>query len=106
MVHGESYHQLLEMFLCRNPAGIYLSKVNNRNTGAMCDICSKLLTKTPEWRQWRRSDVFIVRFEQISDVVLGFPLLILNKWMPAEIVPALKVFEIFQVEGYLENGII
>ena len=25
-----------------NPAGIYLLKVNNRNTRARCEICSKL----------------------------------------------------------------
>ena len=30
---------------------------------------------------WRRSAVFIVNFEQISQIVLVFPLLILNKCM-------------------------
>ena len=30
------------------PAGIYLFKVNNRNTRARCEICSKLTIKTPE----------------------------------------------------------
>ena len=29
-------------------AGIYLLKVNNRNTGTRCEICSKLTIKTPE----------------------------------------------------------
>ena len=33
-----------------NPAGNYMFKVNNRNTGAMCEICSKLIIKTPEQR--------------------------------------------------------
>ena len=28
------------------PAGIYLLKVNNRNTRARCEICSKLTVKT------------------------------------------------------------
>ena len=28
------------------PAGIYLLKVNNRNTRARCEICSKLTIKT------------------------------------------------------------
>ena len=28
--------------------GIYMFKVNNRNTRAMCEICSKLTIKTPE----------------------------------------------------------
>ena len=31
-----------------NPAGIYLLKVNNRNTRARCEICSKLTIKTPK----------------------------------------------------------
>ena len=33
-----------------NPAGIYLFKVNNRNTRTRCEICSKLTIKTPERR--------------------------------------------------------
>ena len=33
-----------------NPAGIYLLKVNNRNTRTRCVICSKLTIKTPERR--------------------------------------------------------
>ena len=32
------------------PAGIYLLKVNNRNTRTRCEICSKLTIKTPERR--------------------------------------------------------
>ena len=32
-------------------AGIYLLKVNNRNTRARYKICSKLTTKTPEQRR-------------------------------------------------------
>ena len=31
-------------------AGIYLLKVNNRNTKTRCEICSKLTIKTPERR--------------------------------------------------------
>ena len=42
--------------------------------------CSKI-TKTPERRQWRRSDVFIVNFEHISHLVLVFLLLTLSKQM-------------------------
>ena len=30
------------------PAGIYKSKVNNRNTRTRCEICSKLTLKTPK----------------------------------------------------------
>ena len=32
------------------PAGIYLLKVNKRNTSTGCEICSKLTMKTPERR--------------------------------------------------------
>ena len=32
------------------PAGIYLFKVNNKNTRTRCEICSKLTIKTPERR--------------------------------------------------------
>ena len=39
-------------------AGIYLLKVDNRNTRTKCEISSKLRIKTPERRQWRRSGVF------------------------------------------------
>ena len=47
------------------PAGIYLLKVNNRNTRTRCEICSKLTIKTPERRQWRRSGVSIFDFEHV-----------------------------------------
>ena len=30
------------------PAGIYLLKVNNRNSRTRCEICSKLIIKIPE----------------------------------------------------------
>ena len=65
------------------PADIHLFKVNDQSDRAMGKICSKLTIKTPKRRQWRRSGVFIVNFEQISHIVLGFPLLTLNKAMPA-----------------------
>ena len=53
-----------------NPAGIYLLKVNNENTGTRCEICSKLTGC--------RSGVFFVNFEHISHLVLVFLLLTLN----------------------------
>ena len=53
-------------------AGIYLLKVNNRNTRTRCEICSKLTIKTPERHQWCRSGVFVVNFEHISHLVQGF----------------------------------
>ena len=47
----------------KEPAGIYLFKVNNANTSTMYEIFSKLSIKTPEQRCWRGSDVFIDNFE-------------------------------------------
>ena len=34
--------------LVYNPAGNYMFRVNNRNTRATCEICSKLTIKIPE----------------------------------------------------------
>ena len=60
------------------PAEIYLLKVNNRNSRARCEICSKLTINIPQRRQWRRSGIFIVNFEQISHLALVFLLLTLS----------------------------
>ena len=65
-------------YLWAMSVGIYLLKGNNRNTRTRCEICSKLTIKTPERRQWRRSGVFNVNFEHISDIVLVFLFLTLN----------------------------
>ena len=59
-----------------NPADINFFKVNNRNTRTMCKICSQLTIKTAKRRH---SGVSTVNFEQISLIVLVFPLLTLNK---------------------------
>ena len=48
------------------PAGIYLLKVNNRNTRTRSEICSKLAIKTQERRQWHHYGVLNVNFEHIS----------------------------------------
>ena len=61
-----------------SPSGIYLLKVNNRNTRKRCEICSKLTIKIPERRQWRRSGIFIVNFEHILHLALVFLLLTSN----------------------------
>ena len=68
-----------------HPANNYLFKVNNRNSWKRCEIqiCLKLTIKTPEQRQWRRSGVFIVNFEDISHLFLVFLLLTLSKYMLA-----------------------
>ena len=58
--------------------GIHQLKVNFRNTRTRCEMCSKLTIKTPERRQWRRSDVVIDNFKHISHLVLVFLLLTLG----------------------------
>ena len=55
-----------------HPADIYQLKVKNRNTRTRCEICEKLILKTPERRYWGRSSVFLVNFEHISHLVLMF----------------------------------
>ena len=62
-------------------AGIYLLKVNYRNTRTRYEICSKLTLKIPERRQWHRSGIFTVNFEHISHFVLVFLLINLNMWL-------------------------
>ena len=59
-------------------AGIYLLKVNNNNTRARSEICSKFTIKTPKRREWRCSGALIVNFVHISQLVLVFLLLTLN----------------------------
>ena len=53
-------------------------KVDNRNSRATCEICSRL-TKTPELRHWLCSAVFIFNFEHTSHLVLMFLLLTLRR---------------------------
>ena len=62
-------------FHVTNLVGIHLFKVNNRNTRMKCETCSKLTIKTPERRHW-----CLVNFEQISHIVLGFPLFPLDRY--------------------------
>ena len=68
-----------------NVEGIYLFKFNNRNTLTMCEICSNLTIKTAEWHQWRRCDVFIANFEQISRIVLVFHCWLWTRKWPLEV---------------------
>ena len=60
------------------PIGIYMLKVNNRNTKLRCEMWSKLTIKIPELRHSRRFCVFIVNFEHISHLVLVFLLINLD----------------------------
>ena len=57
-----------------NPSSNYMFRVNHRNTRKRCEICLKLTLKTPE-----RSGVFIVNFENISQLALVFIWLTLNR---------------------------
>ena len=51
LLGNSQFNLLLWNSGCR--AGIFLLKVNNRNTRKRCEICSKLTIKIPERRQWR-----------------------------------------------------
>ena len=74
-----SHFSRLKRFL----AGVYLLKVNNRNTRTRHEICSKLTTKRPERVHWSRSSVLVVNFEHTSHLILVFLLLTLNMQLPA-----------------------
>ena len=60
-----------------SPADIYLFKVNNRNTRTIRKTCSKLTNKENSMTSMmsRMTVVFIVNFEQTSNIVLVFLLL-------------------------------
>ena len=45
-----TYRHTLFVLLYKDPVGIYLFKVNNRNTRTRSEICSKLTINTPERR--------------------------------------------------------
>ena len=53
-------------------------KNHNKNTRAVWEICSKLTIKTPEYRHWPWSDVFIIyftyftRYCRVRVSILGF----------------------------------
>ena len=51
------------------PAGIYLLKVNNRNTRTRCEICSKLTIKTPERRKVKVKNHSGATTEDICDFI-------------------------------------
>ena len=60
------------------PAGIYLFKVSTGYLREIYKTCLKLTIKTPKPLYRRLSDVFIVTFEQISQIFVVFPSLTLN----------------------------
>ena len=73
------YQFYMDIFSFTKPAGNYMFKINNRNTRARCEICSKVKIKATEPQQWRLSGVFIVNFEHISHLFLVFLLLPLSR---------------------------
>ena len=74
-------HKLRPMFF---PARIYLLNVNDRNTRAKCEMCSKLTIKTLE-----------LNFKHISHLVLVFLLSTLNLWFSAGIFLTSNMFLAF-----------
>ena len=58
---------------------LYLLKVNNGQSRAMCEFSVELTIKAPKRRQWYCFEVFIVNFEYILYDVLVFPSLTLKK---------------------------
>ena len=69
------FDKMVSYIIFLNSLNIYLFQVNNSNIRKRCEICSMLIIKTPERRQWRRSGVFIVNFKHISHLFLVFLLL-------------------------------
>ena len=53
-------------------AGIYLFKLNDGNTIAMCEICSKLTINTPKRHQWHCPGVFIVNLNRFHTLLWCF----------------------------------
>ena len=83
-----NYNILQFMKLVQNintNATIYLFKVyygkHHSNVWNLRDVKNKDMVSMiwSEWRHWRRSGVFVVNFEQVSRIILVFPLLTLNK---------------------------
>ena len=69
-------------FACTQPT-ITCSKLKNKNSRTRYEIGMKLTIKTPERRQWCRSGLFIVNFEQVSYLTLMFLFLTLSTDMLA-----------------------
>ena len=75
-------HVNLSIFELENApvtANNYLLKAISRSIRKRCEIYSKLTIKKPERRHWRRSGVFIVNFEYISNLFLVFLLINLSR---------------------------
>ena len=73
----------VEIEIGHYPVAFTCSKLTKKPTRAGCEIWSKLTLKTQARSLLRRSVVFIVNFEHISQLLLVFLLLILSRLMPA-----------------------
>ena len=67
-LHEKKSNYWVLVIITSNPAGIYLLKVNNRNTRTRCKICLKLTIKIPEQRQYLK--IFHTLFYCVSIVNL------------------------------------
>ena len=59
--------------------------IGNKDTRTMCEICSKLIIKTPERRQLHRSGVFTVNIKHILHLALMILVLTLNMELPGDL---------------------
>ena len=57
---------------CFFPVGISMFKVNNESNRTLCEICSKLTKKTPEWHQ-SGSGVFMLTLNRFHTLISCFP---------------------------------
>ena len=69
---------LTHVWTLRYLANVYQFKVNNRNNRKRCEMCLKVIIKTPKRRRWRRFGASIVKFEHISQLFLVLLLLTLS----------------------------
>ena len=72
------------------PAGIYMPKVNNRNTRRRCEICSKLAIKIPERRHWFSYDKVVI--------------LIIYVFMSRKKQHLAKIVEIYKLSGPITSN--
>ena len=75
--------------------GIYLFKVNNRIISTMSKMCPRLTIKIQSRHHWRRPEILITNFEQISPVVL-------SKWR-LELVSS-KILVMYKLWGFIESS--
>ena len=64
------------------PAGIYVLKVNNRDTRKRGEICSRLTIKTPKRRHWHQCDFYWMDYKTQTQAITPIkPLSAYNLWL-------------------------